>query len=223
MKILITAGGTWEPIDEVRVITNISSGKLGAMIADEFIGDCKFGDEPEHEVFFLHSKTSVRPLKFISCNDIVANSVQDVFRAMKEYVPQVDLVIMAMAVSDFYIDGDKNIKLKGDDIDAFLAYLKDRLRVSPKIISHVKDWNPNASLVGFKFTVGKTVEEMVDIAKESILINGCDLVVANDKDMMKKAGKHIAYFVRPDGSRELFEGKEQIAKGLVLAADSVLL
>ena len=127
---------------------------------------------------------------------------------MKEYVPQVDLVIMAMAISDFYIDGDKNIKLKGNDIKGFLAYLEEHLRVSPKIISHVEDWNPKASLVGFKFTVGKTVEEMVEIAKESILINGCDLVVANDKDMMKKAGEHIAYFVKQDGSHEHFEGKE---------------
>jgi phosphopantothenoylcysteine synthetase/decarboxylase len=54
MKILVTSGGTTEYIDEVRVLTNISTGNLGSIIADTF---AKHG----FEVTYLSSKSSILP------------------------------------------------------------------------------------------------------------------------------------------------------------------
>ena len=229
MRVLITSGGTREYIDDVRILekgdpsilTNISSGALGSIVADEFVGDGGL-DKPRHEVYYLHSKTSVRPVRFIDCINIEKNSVKEVYAAMEEVVPKVDLVIHAMAISDFYFDRDNPVKIKGNDVEAFAEHIRQNARVSPKIISYVKQWNPSVSLVGFKFTVGKSVEDLVDIARISAVKSGCDIVVANDKIQMQKAQEHVAYFVRPDGSYEPFHGKEQIAKGLLRAAESVL-
>ncbi len=51
MRILVTSGGTSEYIDDVRIITNISTGKLGAKIAYAFL-------RAGHEVIYLHGKRS---------------------------------------------------------------------------------------------------------------------------------------------------------------------
>ena len=215
MRVLITAGVTREYIDDVRILTNVSSGKLGARIADEFIAE-------DHEVVFIHSSTSVLPMSRFHVSYIKADSVQDVFKAMKESIMDVDIVVHCMAVSDYYFETDKPVKVHGSDVKAFADFINANARVSPKIISYVKEWNPNVSLVGFKFTVGKTIEDLVSIAKDSCIRNGCDIVVANDKIQMKEAKVHLAYFVKPDGSYEPFYGKNQIAKGLVKRAGSVL-
>ncbi len=74
-KVLITSGGTREAVDSVRVMTNISSGKLGAKIAETFI-EANYPEnftplhakkisvripEDRYEVYYLHTKTAVMP------------------------------------------------------------------------------------------------------------------------------------------------------------------
>lgn len=214
MRVLITSGGTMEYIDDVRILTNVSSGRLGSMIADSFIA-------AGHDVTYLHSRTAIKPNNY-KCKRVEANSVKDVFAAMKEHVPNVDIVIHAMAISDYYFERDNPTKVSGSDVDAFADFIRENARVSPKIISKIKSWNSAVSLIGFKFTVGQTKEELIEIAKASANRNGCDMVVANDKKQMKAANTHLAFFVKPDGSYEPFHGKDQIAKGLVKMASSVL-
>jgi len=215
MKVLITSGGTREYIDDVRILTNVSSGRLGSMIADTFVG-------AGHEVYYIHSSSAILPMGSLRCQRIEANSVIQVQESMRKYVPIVDMVIHAMAVSDYYFEHNSPIKVAGNDVAALAEYIMKNAHVSPKIISKIKRWNPATSLVGFKFTVGKTKEELVKIAKESAIRNGCDIVIANDKKLMQEAATHLAYFVKPDGSYEPFYGKDQIAKGLLRMASSVL-
>jgi phosphopantothenate-cysteine ligase len=66
-------------------------------------------------------------------------------------------------------------------------------------------------LIGFKFEVGKSHQELIDIAYDSLLRNDCDLVIANDKYEMVREKNHIAYLIDKDKNVRRCEGKYEIA------------
>lgn len=212
-KILITSGGTREYIDGVRVLTNISSGKLGASIAD-LLSSYGF------EIFFVYTKGSKIPdrtqistrIKLINLYEVT--DVKSVYETMKELVPKMDVVIHPMAVSDF---GFKPIatKLKSNDTDAFIESMRERIFKNPKILSHIKEWNPNCFLISFKFEDGTTHEELVKIATESQEKNGSDIVICNDKKEMSDKKAHIAYFIKDEKEIYTASSKEEIAKKIL--------
>lgn len=224
-KVLITSGGTREYIDDVRVLTNISTGKLGAKIAEIFY----HGDE-DFEIHYVAPKSSERldptfnQKRFVGDKfgkqmfkikenhfDYEVTDVQSVYDIMEKLVPEMDIVIHCMAVSDF---GFKpcSTKLKSNDPIAFIESLKERIYQTPKILKQIKKWNPKCKLVSFKFEVGLEHEKLIEIATNSGKDNGCDLVIANDKTEMVKAGSHVAYAIHNDGKIETIDGKEKIAE-----------
>jgi len=212
MRVIITSGGTREYIDDVRVLTNISSGKLGKAVADAF-------SSTPHDVDYVYAKGAATPHSSRFMHEVT--DVASVMRVLEDIVPKADVLIHAMAVSDFGFKRDGAVKLKSNDPQAFVDYLRDNIVINPKIISYVKKWNPNIRLVGFKFEVGKSVEELTQLALESIERNGCDIVVTNDKEEMNKAKSHIAHIVSPNGEVADVDGKKEIAKWLVNWVDSV--
>lgn len=248
-KILISSGGTLEKIDEIRVITNISTGKLGAKIAEVFgyenpvsyrVEDGEKG--PQYEIYYLHTKTAVRPNVFrfierhtveesilengmkqttyrtVMENNVIsieASSVQEVYDKMEELVPQMDVVIQCMAISDFTFNRDNPVKLKSNDTEGFINYMRDNIRQSPKIISKIKKWNPDVFLVGFKFEVGMDESKLIETACNAKMNNGADLVIANDKKMMQEAGEHVAWVCRSIENYYRVSGKPEIAKAIL--------
>lgn len=228
LNILITAGGTKEYIDDVRVLTNISTGKLAAEIASHLLMKNKFRRHAEPiincKIHYVMAKGSAKPTYgggswsgFHRFEEIEFHEVSDVaslMKVMEVLVPQVDVVIHAMAVSDFgFLPA--STKLKSNDPQAFIDSLRDRITVNPKVISFIKKWNPKVKLIGFKFEVGKTREELIEIAYESMVRNDCDYVIANDKKEMVEAGKHIAYLISKDKSYQICDGKNDIAEQLL--------
>ena len=191
--VLITSGGTREYIDDVRIITNISSGKLGAMLADEFHYN-------GWRIIHVAAKYSVIPHIASELPDeeyklIEVNTAIEAEQAIKDNVGQADAVIHAMAVSDFGCKTDNPIKLKSNDLDAFIDHLRDNMFVNPKILPKIKKWNPNTFLVSFKFEVGKTHDELMQIAIDSMTKANADAVVANDKMEMMQNKSHVAYLI----------------------------
>lgn len=218
MKILVTSGGTRERIDEVRLITNISTGRLGADIAQHLLAELRrsgSGGRPA-EVHYLHSESAVVPNvagRETACclHRHVANSTAEVYEAMEHLVPRMDAVIHAMAVSDFTFEPSDPEKLSSHDAEGFVENLRARIRPSPKIIAEVRRWNPDVVLVGFKFEVGRTTRELIEVGMASLERNGADLVLCNDKLEMKRAGCHIGHLVRADGRVMRAHGKLEIA------------
>lgn len=195
-KILVTAGGTREYIDDVRVLTNISSGKLGAMIA----ADVSHMDDTL--VYFVHAVGCVMPdtVGLINSSRISyypVKTAQDAMDTMKKLIieEEIDVVIHSMAVSDFTFKRDGSIKLKSNDPKAFIEFMGKTITPNPKIISHIKEWRPEVILIGFKFEVGIDHQALIDMATASIEKNKCDLVIANDKSEMKRMDEHVAYFI----------------------------
>ena len=216
-NILITAGGTREYIDGVRVVTNISTGALGAKIAEEFYRNgCR--------VHYLHAKQAVMPKpeegisesarmtthQFVTTEDLMFN-MKTIIKSFK-----IDVVIHSAAVSDFWFKNDENIKLSSSSKEDFIEYLSKVIDYTPKIIQKVKEWRPKTHLIGFKFTVGKTYEELISIALESGMKSGCTAVLANDKVMMKEKGAHVAYIVPTIGPAVVTcNNKNEIATNIV--------
>lgn len=190
LNVVITSGGTREAIDSVRVLSNISSGRLGATIANEFL---KHG----HEVTYVASKNSIMPASYFTgeYSFIATKDTDSVMETMQECVPKADVVIQAIAVSDFTFDLEESIKLSSGSPEAFIEHMRKTIVKTPKIISKFRGWNPDAILVGFKFTVGKSGAELVHIANELMKDNKLNMVLANDKSQMQKAGEHTAVLI----------------------------
>lgn len=210
IKILITAGGTKEYIDDVRIITNISTGRLGATIAEK-LQKCE-----DLEIIYIHGEDAVLPQK-ISPNIVFISvkTAKDAMEAMKDIISknEIDFVIHSMAVSDFTFSKKEDIKLKSDDKYAFIDYMRDTIEYNPKIISYIKEWDPKITLVGFKFEVGIDHIQLIELAQRSIDKNGCDLVIANDKEEMNRISDHVAYFVYSLEMRSAFGVKGKMVLG----------
>lgn len=230
-KIIITAGGTSERIDNVRKITNSSSGKLGMAIADHLLKE-----NDDLLIYYVCSKKSLKPsderVKIIEIDGTMSlkNEVENLLLNEK-----IDYFIHSMAVSDYmtdYVTTIERIKtsvrnskdldeafsnieiINGSKISSYEDNLVIVLKPTPKIISIIKDLSPSTYLVGFKLLDGVPKEELIEVAKKLRDKNRCDLVVANDLSNIRN-GKHIGYIIDKDDEIEESRGKDEIAKTLV--------
>ena len=230
-KIIITSGGTSEKIDNVRKITNSSSGKLGTTIANHILED-----NSDITIYYVCSKNSLRPMdKRIQIVEI--EGTMDLKNTIEQLLKQerIDYFIHSMAVSDYMTDyvttmerikesvkehddiyvAMENIEVLGESkISSYEDSLVVVLKPTPKIISIIKDLSPSTYLVGFKLLDGATKEELIEVAKRLRNKNNCDLVVANDLSNIRK-GDHIGYIIDKMNEIEEAHGKDDIAKKLV--------
>lgn len=218
MKILVTSGGTSEPIDSVRVITNQATGTLGKIIVETFL-------EAGHEVTLVTTPASKKPANHPDLKMEIVTSVDSLFNCLKNLVPQHDVIIHSMAVSDYkpvYMTDLREVKeaehledlLEKSNQDKKISSKADTqvlfLKKTPKVIQYVKQWNPAITLVGFKLLVDVSKEELLKVARQSLKTNQADYILANDLTGIS-SNKHEAYLV--DKNSETFvTSKEAIAK-----------
>ena len=223
-KIVITAGGTSEKIDNVRKITNSSTGKLGMIIANQFLEELE-----DVKVYYVCSKNSLKPI-----DERVEIIEIDGTNELKERIEDllvnnsIDYFVHSMAVSDYttdYVTSLNRIKeslinnsaietISCNKISSYEDNLVIVLKPTPKIISIIKDISPSTYLVGFKLLDGVTKDELIEVAKKLRDKNNCDLVIANDLSNIRE-GNHNAYIIDKDNNVIEVNGKEEIAKKLV--------
>lgn len=165
-KVLISAGATFEKIDEVRGITNLSSGKTGVEIAKE-----AFIRGAEVTLICGRMTAHIPPI----FNIVNAESVGEMRDAMLELIPDQDVFISAAAVSDFIPVTEAGLNKLSSSENLTL-----KLERAPKIINEVKKINPDIFLVGFKAEYDFPDEELIDSARNRMKESGADLMVAND-------------------------------------------
>jgi phosphopantothenoylcysteine decarboxylase/phosphopantothenate--cysteine ligase len=165
-RVLISAGATFEKLDEVRGITNLSSGKTGVEIARE-----AFIRGADVTLICGHITADV-PHVF---NVINAESVGEMHHAVTRQVVDHDIFISAAAVSDFIPEIEAGITKISSNQGTTI-----KLKTAPKIIGEVKRINPEIFLVGFKAEYGVSGEELIDSARRRMEESGADLMVAND-------------------------------------------
>ena len=204
-RLLITSGPTRGPIDRVRFISNKSSGRLGSMIAERAL-------EAGAHVTFVYGKGSLTPAGHPGLTVVEIETVADLLREVERALTTTvhDAIIHLMAVLD-YQPADYVPEKTPSGQDEWVI----RLRPTPKVIARMKDWAPDALLVGFKLEDKASDEELIRVSRSLAQRNRADFVVANNLAEVEQ-GRHRALFVGPDGSL-LAEvtGKEAIAAALL--------
>lgn len=202
-KVLISAGGTYEAIDSVRGITNMSSGKMGLEIAREaFIQGA--------DVTMVNGRVDVPIPGLFERVDVT--SASEMIDKLTNLLPENDIFISAAAVSDFKLDGFDSKKISSDD-DLTITF-----KPGPKILNMVKELNPNIFLVGFKAESNISEEELVVSARKQIIKSGADFVVANDISVEGSgfgSEKNQVIIVDDDTSSVPLCSKQEVAKKIV--------
>jgi phosphopantothenoylcysteine decarboxylase/phosphopantothenate--cysteine ligase len=183
MKVLITAGGTRVPIDDVRHIGNMSSGAYGSLLAYEFyvmnyVDITYFIDEYSYHKNDFVSEDKSRRVKTIKYKDYYEYlTVKDLIQKEK-----FDVIISTAAVSDYIVDKiDGKISSNEDEV-----YLK--LKKAEKVIKSFKELSPDSMVVGFKLLASPTEEEKISAIKKQLQY--VDYVVYNDIDQIRKGNTH---------------------------------
>lgn len=181
-KILITAGGTQEKIDQVRVIGNLSTGKTGTALAKTFL---ETGAAvtlllarnhqalvPEHPRLTLKYFTD-----FYSLQSLLNKELSEEFY---------DGMIHTAAVSDYSVESvtgpDEDQLNRMEKISSSNQKIQITLKKNKKLIDDVKNIskNKNIQLVGFKLTSETDKNKILKKVQSLFQESHCDFVVQND-------------------------------------------
>lgn len=169
LRVLVTAGPTYEPIDPVRVIANRSSGKMGIALTCEAL-------RRGAEVTLIYGPGAAKPPKGVKITSVetteqMAEAVASELRSVKY-----DIMIAAAAVADFTPSKSWSEKVSTDETPE----LRLNLKPTRKIIGEVKTLSSGTFLVAFKAEWKVSEEELVKRAYKRLKEVGLDLIVAND-------------------------------------------
>jgi len=180
MQCIVTAGPTCEPLDEVRRLTNFSTGRLGSELV-------KFLAARGHEATLLIGQHATyrgeRHAHRVETFTTTGN-LRDRLRALAS--PDVGAVFHAAAVSDFAFgkiwrrspQGELT-ELSGGKLPTRQGTLLAELMPTPKLIAELRQWFPTARLVGWKYEVDGDRAGAVRLAEEQIAECRTDACVAN--------------------------------------------
>jgi len=160
VRMLVTAGGTREPIDPVRFIGNRSSGKMGYAIATEAAASGA-------TVTLVSSARLPAPS---GVTLIEVETAEEMAASVAELAAAVDVAVMAAAVADFRPVAVTATKLRRTD-----GIPEIRLEPTPDILAGLAALEPRPYLVGFAAETGS-----IDKAIEKAISKGADVTVAND-------------------------------------------
>lgn len=230
MNVLITGGGCREAIDNVRCVTNTSTGKTSAAIADFFIGQGA-------SVTILAAASAVRPKRVLEKNCRLRTYVSgsDLGQLLEEelFQQEYQIVIHAAAVSDFI---PETVIMDGIEVAAGPqgkipsgSSMTIRFRAAPKLADRIKSWakmggHREPVVVCFKLTSGAEQEKVLSACRAILERGAADYVVAND--ILKINGDSHPFTVNTLQNNEIVavkqgESEEQMASILYEIATTV--
>jgi len=197
-RVLVTCGATWTPIDDVRVISNISSGETGHLIAQAFRQRSAQVTIIEGPVTHRLTDNKIKIIKYRFFDELARVLSQEL---LKKY----DIIIHAAAVSDFKVIGPLKRKISSKKA------LTLSLVATRKLIKDIKRLCPESFLVGFKLEPNLNPRNIFKTVKSLFTNAGCDLVVANTL-----TGGYQAFIVNAQGDiLSKVTNKRALAQNLV--------
>jgi phosphopantothenate---cysteine ligase (CTP) len=182
MNCIVTAGPTFEPLDDVRRLTNFSTGRLGTELANYLAAR-------GHRVTLLIGESATYSGKRRAQPVKVYSTTADLRRKLKAFSgKKMDAIFHAAAVSDFtfgkmMFTRDAAGKLKpftpSKKISTRAGSLLVELVPTPKIIAELRGWFPRTKIVGWKFEADGGRAEALRAAKRQITDCATDFCVAN--------------------------------------------
>jgi phosphopantothenoylcysteine synthetase/decarboxylase len=234
MNVVVTGGGTIAPVDDVRFLANVSSGRFSAAITEACL-------RRGAAVWHIHAPGAERPLLRSARFDLDApdsagehrrlealreewsgvrdrlhltplarGTVSEYASALRAVLTEcpIDVAFLAMAVSDF-----EPRPVEGK-IDSEGTSFIVRAVPTVKVIRSVRDWAPGVFLVGFKLLSRVSDSELIRAAEVACLTNRADLTVANDLQTLRE-GRHTVHLVRPGHPAETLGPGVEMAGELV--------
>ncbi|HET6262680.1 MAG TPA: bifunctional phosphopantothenoylcysteine decarboxylase/phosphopantothenate--cysteine ligase CoaBC, partial [Chloroflexia bacterium] len=184
-KVVVTAGGTQEPLDPVRFIGNGSSGRMGYAIAEEALN-------AGAQVTLITGAASAQPPHGVEL--VRARTTREMEAAVREAVRDADVLVMAAAVADFAPRHTSEQKIKKTD-----AGLTVELERNPDILAGLATMDlPNLLRVGF----AAETEDLLDNARAKLQKKKLDLIIANDAVASIGTESSSITFVRKDGNTQ---------------------
>ena len=175
-RLLVTAGGTREPIDPVRFIGNRSSGKQGYAVA-------RVAAQRGAEVTLIagHTAGLIDPA---GVNVVRISSAQQLGEAVSKHAPEADVLVMAAAVADFRPAQVAAAKIKKgpDDQDEppLIKLVRNDDVLAGAVRARAHGQLPNMrAIVGFAAETGDANGDVLFHAREKLRRKGCDLLVVN--------------------------------------------
>ncbi len=178
MRIVITSGPSYEPIDKVRRLGNFSSGELGTLLAEGFAA-------ARHKVTCFRgvASTLAPPLYPV---EVIPFTTNDDLAGRRQTLPareEVDLVFHAAALCDFrvkQITDENGRTIPGNKISIRAGELTLRLEPAPKLIASLRRMFPSSILIGWKFELDGTRDnvlvkgraQMDDCLTDACVLNG---------------------------------------------------
>lgn len=184
-RVLISSGPTEESIDPVRVITNRSSGKMGASLAREALS---LGAS----VTFVSGPAIEPPPSGVTV--IAVRSAIQMQQALTENIKQADICIMAAAVSDFRPINYSESKIQRNEQGKLILELVP----NPDILAELSRNKGKRFIVGFSLESGDSEDRAVEKMKRK----GCDMIIFNRADKALGLNTTSAVMLGCDGFRE---------------------
>jgi phosphopantothenoylcysteine decarboxylase/phosphopantothenate--cysteine ligase len=204
LRMLVTAGGTREPIDSVRYVGNRSSGRMGFAVAQEAAARGA-------DVTVVAANVSLPRADGVRYEDV--ETAAELEQLARRLFPEADVLVMAAAVADFRPPQAEAQKLSKSGRDS----LELRLEPTTDVLAALSaERRPEQLLVGFAAEHG---DGGVDRAREKLERKGLHAVVVNDisrDDIGFDAGDNEVTIVTASEQRELAKApKSVIARAIV--------
>lgn len=198
-RVLITAGPTYEPIDPVRGITNLSSGKQGFAIA-------KAAALAGAEVTLIAGKCDLKTPAGVKRIDVT--TAREMYDAVMQEVTQHEIFISVAAVADWRVANASDHKIKKE----FAGAPDLQFEENPDILASV------AALENAPYCVGFAAEtdNLIDNARAKLYRKNVPLIVANLVSDAMNQDTNAVVFVERDAATPLAKAtKEHIAQALI--------
>ena len=173
VNVLVTAGSTVEYIDSVRILTNLSSGKMGLNIAQQCL-------DKGFNVTLVYGHGTLNIPDDPRMNIIRVRTTEEMFKAVRERTlrGKQHVVFHAAAVADFTIShSSKNRSYKMDTRNGTKTL---KLVPTAKIVDSIKEFDKKVFLVAFKTEYDILEELLIKKAFDKLRECNGDLIVAND-------------------------------------------
>lgn len=210
LKVLVTAGGTQEPIDSVRFVGNRSSGRMGFALADEAAA---LGAD----VTVVAANVALARNPRVRYVDVT--TAEELLVASESAFPDADVLLMSAAVADFRPAAAHEGKIKKDGRDELTVELEPTTDVLARLSGARR---PGQVLVGFAAEHG---EGAVDHGRGKLERKGLDAVVVNDVSQPGigfDASDNEVTIVTADGDRHVARSsKAEIARAILEAVDDL--
>lgn len=199
-KILLTTGGTKEPIDPVRFISNTSSGRMGLCLAD-------LAHTLGYSVELISTvKIDERPYKIT-----YVSTALEMYEEVQKAFPEADYLIMAAAVADYRPKTTENEKIRKENSGKTLNI---ELVQNPDILSEMgKIKRQNQRTIGFSLATS----DVVNTAKSKLESKNADFIIANEAKTALNTDENEVWIIDKAQNAVHIEksSKENVAKAIL--------